>query len=97
MMTLQATGDTRKVALWLGHANLQTTQKYIRADPTDKLEAVNLITPPALRKGRFTAPDRLIELLSTGKGGRSYAKHSDAEPGWIGPRRQLTVHNHELR
>lgn len=97
MMTLQATGDSRKVALWLGHTNLRSTQMYIRADPTEKLEAVNIITPPALRKGRFTAPDRLIELLSSDNGARRYAKQSGEEPGWIGPRRRLAVHNHELR
>lgn len=37
MHTLQATGDVRKVALWLGHASLQTTEMYLRADPTEKL------------------------------------------------------------
>src|SRR5580700_746823 len=34
MSTLQATGDIRKVALWLGHASLQSTEVYLRADPT---------------------------------------------------------------
>ena len=33
MHTLQATGDIRKVALWLGHASLQSTEAYLRADP----------------------------------------------------------------
>lgn len=30
---LQATGDLRKVSLWLGHADMQTTMAYLRADP----------------------------------------------------------------
>ncbi len=63
MMILQATGDLRKVSLWLGHANMQTTEVYLRADPTDKLEAIEAITPPALKRGRFRVPDKLIALL----------------------------------
>jgi thioredoxin-like negative regulator of GroEL len=96
-MTLQATGDIRKVALWLGHNSLQSTEMYLRADPTQKLEAVNLATPMPLRKGRFTAPDRLIDLLRTDKAANNYAKRSDGECPWISPRRRLTVHNQELR
>jgi integrase/recombinase XerD len=63
MMILQATGDLRKVSLWLGHADMQTTEVYLRADPTDKLEAIEAIIPPALKRGRFTVPDKLIEAL----------------------------------
>ena len=37
MHTLHATGDIRKVALWLGHASLQSTEVYFRADPAEKL------------------------------------------------------------
>ena len=37
MLVLQATGDIRKVALWLGHDDIQTTEVYLRADPTEKL------------------------------------------------------------
>jgi integrase/recombinase XerD len=40
MHTLQATRDVRKVSLWLGHASLQSTEIYLRADPTEKLEAL---------------------------------------------------------
>lgn len=105
MMTLQATGNIRKVALWLGHNNLQTTEMYLRADPTEKLEAINLTTPRSLRKGKFTAPDRLIELLRSGKRPEDYAEqsegadlgHTEGKNSWIGPRRRLTLHNHVLR
>jgi integrase/recombinase XerD len=97
LMTLQATGDIRKVALWLGHNSLQSTEMYLRADPTQKLEAVSVITPLPLHKGRFTAPDRLIELLRTDKAANNYAKRSDEERPWIGPRRRLTAHTQELR
>jgi site-specific recombinase XerD len=44
MHTLQATRDVRKVSLWLGHASLQSTEVYLRADPTEKLEALNAMT-----------------------------------------------------
>ena len=41
MHTLQATRDIRRVSLWLGHASLQSTEIYLRADPTEKLEALD--------------------------------------------------------
>lgn len=63
MTILQATGDLRRVSLWLGHADMQTTQTYLHADPGEKLQAIEAITPLALRKGRFRAPDRLIASL----------------------------------
>lgn len=64
MMTLQATGDIRKVALWLGHASIQTTEMYLRADPTELLDAMNAAIPLNLRKGQFRPPDQLIAILS---------------------------------
>jgi site-specific recombinase XerC len=63
MMIYQATGDLRKVSLWLGHANMQTTEVYLRADPIDKLDVIETVTPPSLRRGQFTVPDRLIATL----------------------------------
>ena len=63
MMILQATGDLRKVSLWLGHADMQTTEMYLRADPTDKLEAIERVIPPHLKRGQFRAPDKLIASL----------------------------------
>lgn len=63
MMIYQATGDLRKVSLWLGHANMQATEVYVRADPTEKLDAIEAVIPPSLRRGQFTVPDRLISTL----------------------------------
>ena len=60
---LQATRDIRKVALWLGHADVRTTEAYLRVDPSEKLEAVEAVLPPELRRGRFKAPDALIASL----------------------------------
>ncbi len=96
MLMLQTTHDIRKVALWLGHSSVQTTEVYLRADPTQKLEAVSALTPPALRRGRFSAPDQLVAMLATGKTDKDYAKQTTSKPPWIGPRKRLTVHNQEL-
>jgi integrase/recombinase XerD len=65
MIVLQATQDIRKVSLWLGHSNLATTEIYTRSDPSEKLEAIEAIVPPHLRKGSFRPPDKLIALLRT--------------------------------
>ena len=63
MVVLQATGDIRKVSLWLGHATLTTTEVYTRGDPTEKLDAMEAIVPPHLRRGVFQPTDKLIALL----------------------------------
>jgi integrase/recombinase XerD len=63
MMMYRATGDLRKVSLWLGHADMQATEVYVRADPTEKLDAMGAVIPPSLRRGQFTVPDRLIAML----------------------------------
>ena len=63
VIMFQATHDIRKVALWLGHADIRTTEVYLRMDATEKLEAVEAVIPPELRRGRFKAPDALIASL----------------------------------
>ena len=68
MLVLQATGDIGKVSLWMGHSNIQSTETYLRADPTEKLEAMGKIVPPSLKRGRFSAPDKLMEMLRPSTG-----------------------------
>ena len=68
VIMLQATHDIRKVALWLGHADVRTTEVYLRMDPSEKLEAVEAVVPPELRRGRFRAPDALIASLMADAG-----------------------------
>ncbi len=63
LTVLQATKDLRKVSLWLGHANMQTTEIYTHADPSVKLEALESVVAPRLRSGRFRATDQLIASL----------------------------------
>lgn len=67
VIMLEATGDIRKVALWLGHADIRTTEKYLQIDANKKLEAVEAVVPPELRRGRFKAPDALIAMLMEGQ------------------------------
>lgn len=65
LTVLEATKDLRKVSLWLGHASMQTTEMYTRADPSIKLEALDAVTAPKLRTGRFHASDKLIASLTS--------------------------------
>ena len=64
MISLQATRDIRKVALWLGHSSLKSTEIYLRADPTEKLNTIEMALPPDLRRGVFRVEDKLIAWLS---------------------------------
>ena len=63
MHIMKATRDIRKVSLWLGHADLKSTQIYLRADPCEKLETLENGIPMSLRPGIFKAPDKLMEML----------------------------------
>lgn len=65
MHTLQATGDIRKVALWLGHSSIQTTEMYLRADPTEKLALLEAHHAPLIKPGKFREPsDKLMQILA---------------------------------
>ena len=62
--TLAATGDIRKVSLWLGHASLQSTEAYLRVDPAEKLAVLAAHASPAIQQGRFRPPsDKLLAML----------------------------------
>lgn len=64
MTILTATRDIRKVSLWLGHADIKTTEMYLRASPADKLEILEAVTPPSIKPGKFPrARDELMEIL----------------------------------
>ena len=64
MAILHATGDIRKVSLWLGHADIRTTEIYLRASPAEKLEILEVNTPPSIRSGSFPgARDSLMQVL----------------------------------
>ena len=60
---LQSTKDIRRVSLWLGHAHQQTSEIYMRVDPSVKLETLESVLAPKLRTGRFKATDKLMAAL----------------------------------
>jgi integrase/recombinase XerD len=64
VVMLQAIRDIRKVALRLGHADIRTTEVYLRMNPSEKLEAVEAVVPPELRRGRFKADALIASLLA---------------------------------
>ncbi len=64
MMLLHAGIDTTSIALWLGHARIQTTQVYLHADLELKRRILDRVAtiedrPPA----RYLASDALIAFL----------------------------------
>ena len=87
MVMLGATRDVRKVAIWLGHAQIRTTEAYLRADPSEKLEAMEAVLPPELRRGRFRAADALIDSLL---GSARTQLQSRTDDSVIGGRRPIT-------
>jgi site-specific recombinase XerD len=65
MSLLQAHVDSTVIALWLGHADTTSTQQYIHADMTIKERALALLTPPAVKPGRYTPTDDLLAYLDS--------------------------------
>ena len=64
MAILHATGDIRKVSLWLGHADIKTTEVYLRASPAEKLEILAVNAPPEIQPGTFAGvKDDLMRVL----------------------------------
>lgn len=63
MSLLQAGVDTTVIALWLGHADVRSTQPYLHADLTIKERALALVTPAAVPPGRYKPPDTVLAFL----------------------------------
>ncbi|WBO22503.1 tyrosine-type recombinase/integrase [Sphingomonas abietis] len=55
MHMLKATRDIRKVALWLGHASIQSTEIYLHADPEEKLEILTSHGGLGIKPGKFAS------------------------------------------
>ena len=47
----------------LGHASIQSTEIYLRTDPTEKLDALAMGVPPTLKRGKFQVPDKLMAMF----------------------------------
>jgi len=72
MHTLAATGDIRKVSLWLGHASLESTEAYLHADPAEKLAVLAAHSSPTVQKGKFRGPsDKLLAMLAQARASAS--------------------------
>lgn len=63
MSLLQAGVDTAVIALWLGHADVRSTDPYIHADMSIKEKALALVTPPDVKPGRYKPSDELLAFL----------------------------------
>jgi len=63
MRLLQSGTDIAVIALWLGHEQLATVQIYLHADMEQKERALDRLTPPGTRPGRYQPPDPLLTFL----------------------------------
>ena len=63
MSLLQGGVDTSVIALWLGHADVRSTQPYLHADLTIKERALALTTPATVAPGRYKPSDSLLAFL----------------------------------
>lgn len=64
MLLLQSGVDQAVIALWLGHASIQTTDIYLHADMTLKEKALAKATPAHATAGRYHAPDSMLAFLA---------------------------------
>lgn len=65
-MTLLRGGvDVAVIALWLGHADIRSTDAYLHADMTIKERALARTTPRASKPGRYRPPDSLLAFLES--------------------------------
>ncbi len=55
--------DQAVIALWLGHASVETTQVYIHADMRLKEKALARVAAPAMPTGRYRPDDQLLAFL----------------------------------
>lgn len=63
MNLLEVGVDLTTIALWLGHASLQSTNMYLHADMALKERALARITPTHVRAGRYRPTDEVLAFL----------------------------------
>jgi site-specific recombinase XerD len=63
MSLLHAGVDVAVIALWLGHADIRSTQLYLHADMTIKERALARTTPTTVEPGRYHPTDSLLAFL----------------------------------
>jgi site-specific recombinase XerD len=65
MTLLHADVDTAVIALWLGHADIRSTNAYLHADMAIKQRALDLTTPTSAPPGRYRPADPLLAFLES--------------------------------
>jgi integrase/recombinase XerD len=55
--------DIYTIALWLGHATVKSTERYLHADNKLKQDAIERAAPIGTRPGRYRPPDTLLAFL----------------------------------
>lgn len=60
---LQAGIDTSVIALWLGHADVRSTNPYLHADLTVKEKALAMTAQPDTAPGRYRPTDTILAFL----------------------------------
>jgi integrase len=63
MSLLHAGVDTTVIALWLGHADVRSTNAYLHADLAIKERALARLAPTTSLPGRYHPPDQLLAFL----------------------------------
>ena len=63
MNLLHAGVDTTVIALWLGHADVRSTNPYLHADLAIKERALARIAPTTTTSSRYRPPDPLLAFL----------------------------------
>lgn len=74
MNLLRSGADPAVIAMWLGHANLRSVERYIHADMSIKERALARTTPIGSSARRYKPTDRLIAFLDNLAG--DYAEQS---------------------
>jgi site-specific recombinase XerD len=63
MALLHAGVDTAVIALWLGHADIRSTNTYLHADMAIKQRALEMTRPASSPPGRYRPSDSLLAFL----------------------------------
>jgi len=63
MTLLHAGVDTAVIALWLGHADIRSTNIYLHADMTIKQRALELTAQVSTPPGRYRPKDAVLAFL----------------------------------
>lgn len=65
MRLLDAGIDIAMIAIWLGHAGIESTQPYLHANMKMKEDALNRTAPINVPDGRYQATDSLLTFLNS--------------------------------